>query len=303
MKFFSRIVVTGASGLLGSEVCNVLSEKGYSFTAIAHSKKTTFKNAENIRLDLSNPDFIETLLSLKPRNIIHCASLIPGVGNFSDEQIFTKNRLIDQHIFEVCGRSGSRLTYISSTSVYGFPLTKLVSEEDQIGENLSLYSQGKLASEKEIIKRSIDAKILRINAPYSARQSTRTVLRVFIENALNDKDISFYGSGTRHQDFTHANDIANLIVDSLDNPSSGTFNISANKPISMKDLALLVVDVVSASCSQVKAAGLPDTQEDHLAMYDTSYARKILGWSPTIDLKSGILGWVNKIRHETGHIV
>jgi UDP-glucose 4-epimerase len=300
MKSLNRIIVTGASGLLGSEVCSALKKRGIAFSAFTFSKSSDLNREMKVHLDLTSPDSIQTLLSLRPQYIIHCAAVIPGIVGFSEDEIFNRNQLIDRHVFEACSISGSKLIYVSSTSVYGVPAVENVSEGN-IGRDLSLYSLGKLAAEKEIVRLQIKAKILRINAPYGPKQSTRTVLKIFIENALKDKDLLYYGSGLRMQDFTHVSDVARLIVDVLENHTEGIFNISANRPISMKGLALLVKSLIPECTSNICNAELPDIQEGHLALYDTGRARQMLGWNPLIDLKSGIMGWVDEIRQKSEH--
>lgn len=301
MRSHKRVVVTGASGLLGIEVCRQLDLRHVDFLAITMSNQVSFRYGNNIRIDLRNADTVERLLQLKPTHIVHCAAVIPGTNELSDEQIFNDNLQIDRNIFDVCKASKARLNYISSTSVYGFPLTKEVEETDAIGENLSLYTQEKLISEKEIVDSQIDSLILRVNAPYSPNQSTKTVLRLFIESAMKGEDLFYYGSGVRQQDFTHSSDIAELIVNSIDMESQGIFNIAANEPISMKSLAKLVVDQFQECKSQVREAGKPDVQERHLALYNTRQARKVLGWNPTTDLKSGIRTWIKELTNETGY--
>lgn len=302
MRSFEQIIVTGASGLLGFEVSRVLNERGYPFTTITFSKDIKFEMSKSLKLDLTCSDSVSVLSTLKPWHIIHCAAIIPSIKNVSDSSISAKNILIDKHIIEVCRRTGCKLTYISSTSVYGFPLKEKVTE-CRAGKDLSLYAQGKLAAEEEIMRRQLDARILRLNAPYGYRQSTRTVLKIFIERALVNEDLKYFGSGKRMQDFTFVGDVAEFIVDSIDVSAVGIFNVSANEPISMKELADLVITLVPGCKSKIERINQRDSQEEHKALYDTTCARQKLNWNPTTDLKSGIKNWIDSINNETGRTV
>jgi nucleoside-diphosphate-sugar epimerase len=87
---------------------------------------------------------------------------------------------------------------------------------------------------------------MRISAPYSPMQKARTVLKVFIENALLNNDLTYFGSGMRSQDFTHSSDIANAINNAIrrwmfNECSTEIFNISSGNSISMKGLVHLVI--------------------------------------------------------------
>ena len=91
------------------------------------------------------------------------------------------------------------------------------------------------------------------------------------------------------QDFTNVKDITNLIYSKLINRSytKGIFNISSGKPISMINLAKLIVQTAESN-SEIRASGLIDLEEEYKADYSVEKAKIQLGWEPKITLKNGI---------------
>ena len=135
---------------------------------------------------------------------------------------------------------------------------------------------------------------LRVNAPYDCNQKNNTVLKIFIENALVNENIFYHGSGKREQDFTNVSDIATAIELILNTGKiSGVYNISGGSPITMNELATLIVKSVPGCTSQIKSSGNIDPQEGCKARISIKKALTELGWHPQITLEKGIVNWIN----------
>ncbi len=76
---------------------------------------------------------------------------------------------------------------------------------------------------------------------------------------------------------------------------NGIFNLAGNSPISMRDLAFLVVEVVGHDTATVDCSGKIDFQENHRAHFDVGRAKELLKWNPTISLRQGIAEWAGAI--------
>jgi nucleoside-diphosphate-sugar epimerase len=140
------------------------------------------------------------------------------------------------------------------------------------------------------------ATILRISAPYGPGQRNRTVLRIFIERAISSMDLLYFGTGDRTQDFTSATDVAQAVICSIRRKRGGVFNIAGGNPISMKELAKLVVKCVSGCRSKIVPAGVPDSQESYRADFEILKAKRELGWAPQISLTEGVKQWIGFLR-------
>ncbi len=289
-----KVLVTGSGGLIGSYAVRTLHQARYE--VIALYRKPPVRKEGNpwhmIYTDLLNEESEFVLKTIDADVVVHCAAVLPK--QFKGEeaiQVADVNRQIDERIIKFCQDKGSTLIYSSSSSVYG-------SEGFPWNENSSVtpwgpYAIGKFETEQKIKKLKNRFVILRINAPYAPEQRSRTVLKIFIERAMDNRNLYYYGNGKRQQDFTAVNDVAQAIACAVSHGTAkGIFNIAGGKPVSMKTLANLVIQCVPKTASKVLPAGQPDPQEEYRAIFDISKAGNILGWAPSASLEQGIQNWI-----------
>jgi len=285
-----KIVVTGGSGLIGAALVSKLKDEFivYSIDKKKIDNNNLYNNVNYFNLNLSSKGCISTIESLKPDIIIHCAAIIPG-NNINNESIREINSRIDENIFLISSRLNCYLIFMSSTIVYGYSNNTFNINEDRALKAISSYAEQKIESEILIMNKVNKFLILRINAPYGQSKPNKTVLTIFCQQAIQNKTLFYHGTGSRMQDFTHINDITDLIYSQLKSDSfiNGVFNISSGKPISMMNLAKLIVHTCESN-SEIKSSGLIDLQEEYKADYSIEKAKIQLGWKPKITLKIGI---------------
>jgi nucleoside-diphosphate-sugar epimerase len=282
-----RVLVTGATGLVGSDAVTALTIAGHEVMQVTRHALPSSTLSPTLELDLRNSTAAEAIRARSPDVIVHAAAVLPP--RFDGEvalQAAVTNRSIDDTVIAAVRKTSCRLVYLSSTSVYGcVPETCL---ETSPVAPAGPYGDEKLRSESLILSLETAAIILRVSAPYGVRQRLRTVLWKFIEDAAQEKDLLYYGSGAREQDFTAVEDVSAAIVAALKSLERGVFNISGGQPISMKELARLVLETLGTKQSKVLAAGIPDAQENCRARISISKAEQYLGWQPREHLRSGI---------------
>ncbi|WP_338880527.1 NAD(P)-dependent oxidoreductase [Achromobacter veterisilvae] len=290
MIMTGKVVVTGSQGLIGHCVVQMLVKAGYSVVGVARRTEPGHAGAATVGIDLAASDAPHLLELIGPAAVVvHCAASLPAsFASPLSDVVAEKNRAIDQAVFEFCRRQGARLIYCSGSSIYA----QLGRQPARVGDPLYSddgYLREKIWAEQEIRDTLDSFVIFRICAPYGPRQSSRTVLRHFIERALRGEDILFFGSGTREQDFVHAQDVALAVKAALVHDDvNDTFNISGGSPIRMRDLGAMVIEVLGRRGISVRAAGQPDPQEGCYARFDLSPAQALLGWQPSIPLVTGI---------------
>ena len=284
------ILVTGASGLIGYQAVLSLAEKGLDVVAAFWKNKSDFKYVSSVQLDLSVAETNKTLCQLEPEAIVHCAAAIPPKWRHGNpEELAWYNNQIDRTVIDYCkNHHDCSLIYISGTSLYG-SVKEPVDEDQPIFPN-GPYLVQKAESEKQIICLSNHVIVLRVSTPYGIRQNVDTVLTIFVRNALANKPLYYFGSGQRTQDFISVKDIGGAITLAVKlKDVRGIFNIASGSPMSMKRLAELVVSCIPNCKSTVSASGSPDPQENFRANYSIKRAREVLGWSPKLQLKQGII--------------
>ncbi len=295
-----RILVTGARGLIGSHVAKNLYKHGYAVIAL-HAKPSQEKVSvpwDVLVGDLLDDNTLQRLSSMEFDLLVHCAAVLPKqfIGEEA-ERAAQANLLMDGLIVNLCLKRRCPVVYLSSTSVYGAGNGSMVTEETQLSP-MGPYAEAKAESERRVLGELPGrSTVLRISSPYGPGQQTTTVLRLFIERALANLDLMYHGTGNRQQDFVSARDVGNAVLCAVSNSAvSDDFNIASGNPISMRQLAELVVQTVPGTRSRVIASLKPDPQEDYRAAFDIGKARRMLGWRPMVSLEDGIRSWAQHLK-------
>lgn len=207
-----KVLITGASGLLGSVLTNVLE----TYSLYAFSKEqfdiTNFKNSK-LKLHKINPDVIIHTAALT--DLDYC-ELNPNISN-------VVNFLSTQNLVEYCYKTNCKMVYISSTGVYGTKyLKKNYTENDQI-EPTTVHHKHKHESEILIKNKLKNFLILRTGWLYggSILHKKNFVIKRYFE-AKSKKII--YSDNSQFGNPTFALNLAKQIKVLLEKNISGTYN-------------------------------------------------------------------------------
>jgi len=288
----ARVLITGVGGFLGSTIQACLARKNHDVRGVDKSESLLPKYGNlNFQKNLLDDDARQFIASVKPDVIIHGAAILPQSYDSREAvEAAAINKVLDDTIIEYSKKSGCRLLYSSSTSVYGF--TDSLKNEMSPVMPQGPYASAKFDSEMKIQENLANYVIFRISAAYGPGQRTRTVLRIFIEHALKNQDLEIFGSGGRQQDFIYAEDIARAFLQALEIENKvGIFNITSGTPISMRELANLVIKTTPNSKSSLRMSGKPDPQENFRSFFDNGKAKRQLKWIPAVSLEEGIRQW------------
>ena len=154
----SKVLVTGAYGLLGSHTVRELIENGYCVRAFGRDKTKLaelakeFEGSGMIEVfegDICEPSDIERACEGMDY-VIHCAALLKGWGRRSD--FIRTNVGGTKNVLDACGKNSiKRLVYTSSPSAYAMQ-NNLNITEDEYNENnkLNYYIESKIIAEKMV---------------------------------------------------------------------------------------------------------------------------------------------------------
>lgn len=303
-SFKMKVLVTGGNGLIGRVIAKRIANDFDVYSISKHIPADTENSKISyLAVDLSKKDSIQIILKINPIIIIHCAAILPSISTNYEEEAYKINSEIDKNIFTVTQILNCLLIYCSSTIVYGFKNNAFNINEDHKTHCTSFYSKLKIESEISIQKEINKYIIFRINAPYGKDMINQTVLYTFTRLALQGKPLHYHGTGTRRQDFTNVDDIAQLVHNILTNNiiTNGIFNISNGTSICMKNLAKLVVNL-AVSNSIIEPSGQADIQEHYKASYSIKKAQDILHWDPKITLEIGIMELIIRLKENANSI-
>jgi len=136
------ILVTGAAGQLGTDVCAELKKRN-----------TEYKGIDIFELDITDEAAVHTFIAEhKPESIIHCAAYT-AVDKAEDEPdlCFRVNAEGTENIAKACRDIDTEMIYISTDYVFGGEGEKPI-ETDAVKNPVSIYGKSKLAGEDAVLK-------------------------------------------------------------------------------------------------------------------------------------------------------
>ena len=239
-----RVLVTGANGFIGIQVCRALLRNGHQVLALWHrSRERLEKLADDGDLQLDQGDILdvdrlrEILSAFSPQGICHLAVQPPGDSTRWSHQVNVQGT---KNLLEACSQTGiERLVFTSSMSVYNFLSPDyLPVDEDHPIAPLQPYGEEKRAGELLCQQWAhLHTPILRLSGIYGEEKRAGAVFN-FTRAILKGDPVTI--EQNRCIDLLHVADAADAIITALERApdlGSPTLNIGAGCSISLTDLA------------------------------------------------------------------
>ena len=186
----------------------------------------------------------------------------------------------------------------STSEVYGDPAVS--PQEESYWGNVnpigirSCYDEGKRVAETLFFDyhRQYQTKIqvIRIFNTYGPSMNFEDgrVVSNFIYQALLNDDLTVYGDGLQTRSFCFVSDLVEGLIKFLDSeiPAPGPINLGNPKEFTMVELAEKVIAIVGSK-SRIIHKDLP-LDDPKQRKPDITLAKKLLNWSPTIELNEGL---------------
>lgn len=313
-----RSVITGVAGFVGSTLCDRLLQLGHEVVGIDcfteyYSRAIKERNILKAR---SHPKFsmVEAnLLTADLPKLLDGASWVfhqaaqAGVrrswGSYF-ETYTNCNVLATQRLLEHCRgvKSIERIVYASSSSVYG-NAESYPTREDLTPRPVSPYGVTKLAAEHLACLYASEFGLptvsLRYFTVYGPRQRPDMAFNRFVSDALRGKELTVFGDGEQSRDFTFIDDIvtANILAAGKGEPG-GVYNLGGGTQATVNQ----VLEIIRRNLGEVKVRYLERQAGDarHTSA-DTTRAREVLGFRPTVGLAEGIgreIEWLKECQAE-----
>jgi len=230
-----RILITGASGLLGLNLALETTRRHTVFgTVNHHSLKTDAFRV--IQTNLLAPGAVERLLDdTHPEWVIHCAALANLEACEADpllaQQLNTDlPRILAKHV----ARSGARLVHVSTDAVFD-GLHGDYSEED-IPTPVCVYSRTKLEGERAVIEVDPTAIIARVVFYGWSLNGNRSLAEFFFNNLSQGKQVM--GFTDVYFCPLLANQLANILILMLEKKLSGLYHVVSPEALSKYDFGV-----------------------------------------------------------------
>jgi UDP-glucose 4-epimerase len=294
-----RILVTGGAGFIGSNIVDAYIEEGHQVWVLddesSGDKGQVHPKARYIRLNICDRLRVLRFFKGKRFDIVnHHAAQIDVRRSVADPLYDAKVNILGLlNILEECRHANVKKIIFSSSggTVYGECPTP--ADESSPEVPLSPYGVAKLASEKYILAFSslygLSYTIFRYANVYGPRQDPHGeagVVAIFSNRLLSGDPVYIYGSGKQTRDFVFVGDVARANVMALKKGKNEIINIGTGKETSVKELFQTMASATGLSSPMLyKAARAGELKRSVL---DITKARRVLGWTPETNLKTGL---------------
>ena len=302
----NKILITGATGFIGSHLAELCVEKGFDVVAFDRYNPNNHwgwleesKYKDDMEVILGDVrDYDSVYKAMDGCNVVfHLAALIGIPYSYLSPLAYIRTNVEGTYnVLEAAKNLELEQLLITSTSeTYGSAQYAPINENHHlVGQ--SPYAASKIAADQLAISyfRSFDLpiKIVRPFNTYGPRQSARAIIPTIITQLLNGKNSIELGNLSPTRDLTYVVDTCHGFLDAYQSDSlfGEVTNIGMNSEISIGDLAYLIAKVMNLdltiNTSQERAR--PKNSEVERLICDNSKLLKHSSWSPKYTLKEGI---------------
>ena len=235
-----RILVTGATGFIGSRLVSELITKGYSVTTLVRDGKHTDVETDEIVGDLtdSNLDFGGNNFDC----VFHLASHTPLE---KDSKVLEDVNLNGtKNLFEAINGKVKSAIYISGLGVFGDPGDVTVDESSPRNPNTE-FVKIRLEAEKYLEEKCNENKIGFSAAYFGDVYGSKGWFYEILVKRLLKESFRLPGGGNYDRGFVHVDDAVGGMIAIMENQAFGeSFIISDDTPATFKDFVNFTADAL-----------------------------------------------------------
>jgi nucleoside-diphosphate-sugar epimerase/dTDP-4-dehydrorhamnose 3,5-epimerase-like enzyme len=225
-----RILLLGGLGYIGSVVYDLLRKKNYNVDIIDnHLYKDLIPPNPFVEIDIRDRKNLEKIVK-EYDIVINFASIVGDPACLVDTNLAIDINCIGyKNIAEICNKLKKKVVHVSTCSVYGSEVNKIIKEEEE-GFPIDFYAQTKYTQERIIKDICTDNYcILRLGTVYglSPRMRYDLVINTFAARAIKNGYINVFG-GEQQRPFVHIQDVARAILHVIENSLKGVYNVGGS---------------------------------------------------------------------------
>jgi dTDP-glucose 4,6-dehydratase len=296
-----RTLVTGGAGFLGSHLCDSLIAEGHSVLCVDNLITGNMRNlaqlAREPRFDFLNHDICVPFDPGAFDYVFHLASpaspfdyLEHGIETLRVGSVGTLN------ILELARKYNAKYLVSSTSECYGDPAVHPQPESywgcvNPIGPR-SVYDESKRFTEAATMAYhryyKVNSRIVRIFNTYGPRlqSSDGRVISTLLYQALSGEDLTVFGDGSQTRSFCYVSDEIEGILRLSRSQEHTPVNIGNPAEFTILECAALILEM-TGSRSSIVFQPLP-VDDPKQRRPDIAKAKRLLGWEPTIDLRTGL---------------
>jgi nucleoside-diphosphate-sugar epimerase len=283
-----RVLVTGASGFIGSHLISRLLGSGAAVHAVSRRPGSGPEGSVWHAADLTDyEDCLELIGTVAPDVVFHLASAVTGA------------RDVDLVVPLMAANQGAAVNLLTAV-VKSAPTAKMVMagsiEEPHQGDDLtprSPYAAAKWAASAYAKMFSalwdVRVSVLQIAMVYGPAQPDLTKLVPYATLALLRGDVPQLSSGTRLVDWVYVDDVVDALLRAAESDMAigKVFDICSGRLVSIRDTVELL-DLIIEGDARPEFGAAADRPMDHAQRGDPRIAEELLDWRASTVLEDGL---------------
>lgn len=297
MKTNSKILITGASGLVGGSILRLLIKRNYKNIYYPSRKE----------LDLNDESKIKKFLEkFKPDYVFSPAAYVGGIeANMKDPiKFLSLNTKLQNNIIMSCFEGGvNNFIFFGSSCIYPKFSKQPIKENEILNGKLEstneAYAIAKISGLKlcSYIRRLSNKNYFTLMPtnlygqndnfdPNYSHVIPAILNKVLLAKEKNKREIKLYGTGKAKREFLYVDDLAKAAIIAMQkNKKYSMINVGSGEEITIYNLAKLILKVSDYKAKIIFDSNVPDGTPRKLLNSDRM---KELGWKPKISLINGI---------------
>jgi nucleoside-diphosphate-sugar epimerase len=283
----SRVLITGASGFLGSRMVKLLARDNHQVFALSRSgirAGLADEGSKAVCCDLLNEkETAEALESIRPEVCFHFAWCSrPEQADAHDNQASLRASI---SLLKSLSDIQCRTIVAGSSAEYG-TANGILSEETP-GQEVNEYGRCKLALRDSAASLSGSFMHVRIFNVYGPGEDPNRVVPYLIRQMLGGSMCELT-SGEQVRDYIHVDDLAAALWALARTDARGVVNVGSGERVRIKDVALKLAEILGGK-HLLNFGAIPlRSTEPKVRCPDLSRLHSVTDWKPRFDLTSGL---------------
>ena len=291
----SKILITGASGLVGTALVDELQKEGYTNLCLPTRNHCDLTNYQAVK---------GFFMKERPDIVFHNAAAVFGIGGNAKNRgkIFFDNILMNTHVIEASHLCGAKkIIAMGTVAAYPDPKSEPV-KEDQIWDGPPHLSESSYGHAKRAMLAQLLAYQENYGLDFSYVISTNlygqndkfdtqlghvipSLIHKFYKAKKQGSDVVIWGDGTAARDFLYSKDMARALI-LIMNHFSGPINVASGKKSMILNVVEILMDYFDMRGQLHWDTRMPNGRQ----FYQVDLARlQSIGFEPLYSLQEGLL--------------
>lgn len=299
-----NILITGATGFIGSHLCERLHEQNFVVHAVGNKGRISPKCTQFYQLNLDGipwnmlPSKIDVCIHQAANNFTQDAD----VANMIQSNVISPSNMF-YRLFEE--RKCRQFIYASSASVYGNASVPQTEFKTKLNP-LTPYAKSKMQFEQFAQVFGKEKKCSVVGLRYSnvygpnefLKEKRASMIYQLLQNVLKNQTPKLFKFGEHKRDWVYVDDVVNANILALNYKDTNIFNVGSGESVSMnRVLELINVTLGKKIAAEYIDNNISETYQNESRL-DLLHSKTFLGYQPEINAEARIVNFVKNVTKE-----